>query len=126
MTETYIWTGSHAYRDHANDRVIEPGEEIPEDSVDRITSAHPHDVAVAEDTDGEEDSTADETTDDADEDVEPPFDPSDHKVAELEDKLEANDYTAAELDALESAEAAGKNRDTALSAIDQTDADNEE
>jgi len=44
---TYVWDGSHAYRDHANDRVIEPGDELPADVADRIVASHPYDVAEA-------------------------------------------------------------------------------
>lgn len=39
----YRWVGTHAYRDHRNDRVIETDEEIGDDA-DRIAEAHPHDV----------------------------------------------------------------------------------
>lgn len=46
-----------------------------------------------------------------------PFDPAEFSVAELEDQLEAGDYTADELDALEEAEAAGDDRTTAIDAI---------
>lgn len=48
-----IWTGTHAYRDHANDRTIEPGEEIPEDCADRIAASHPRSVEEREDEDDE-------------------------------------------------------------------------
>jgi len=54
----YRWTGTHAFRDHANGRVIDPGEELPEDIAEQVASAHPHDVEriddppSGEDTDG--------------------------------------------------------------------------
>lgn len=53
-----------------------------------------------------------------DEDVEPPFDPSEKTVDELQDALEQNEYSDAELEALAEAEADGKNRETALEAIE--------
>jgi len=51
-----IWTGTHPYRDHANDRTIEPGEEIPEDCADRIAASHARSVEEreADDADGDE------------------------------------------------------------------------
>jgi len=49
MSESvYRWVGAHAYRDHANDRVVERGEELPEDIAERVAAAHPHDVDVVE------------------------------------------------------------------------------
>jgi len=44
----YRWTGSHAYRDHANDQTIEPGEELPEEIAERVAAAHPTDVEAIE------------------------------------------------------------------------------
>jgi hypothetical protein len=48
---------------------------------------------------------------------EPPFGPGEHTVDELRDELGESDYSGAELDALADAEAAGKERETALEAI---------
>lgn len=60
----YRWAGRHAYRDHANDQTIEPGEELPEDIAERVVSAHPTDVeAIEDDGDGEGDDTAEESDD---------------------------------------------------------------
>lgn len=56
----YRWTGSHAYRDHANDRVIEPGAEIPADAAERIAAAHPHQVEEI-DQEGDDDGSDDES-----------------------------------------------------------------
>ncbi|WP_435175643.1 hypothetical protein [Halorussus sp. AFM4] len=53
----------------------------------------------------------------SDDAVEPPFDPSEFNVDELEERLEGADLTVDELDALADAEADGKNRETALDAI---------
>lgn len=53
----YRWAGTHAYRDHANDRVIEPGEEIPADVVEQVAAAHPHQV---EEVDEEPEADGDE------------------------------------------------------------------
>lgn len=47
-----------------------------------------------------------------------PFDPAEYSVDELEDALAADDYSAADLDALSDAERDGKDRTTALDAID--------
>jgi hypothetical protein len=103
------WTGAHAFRDHANDRVIEPGEELPEDVADQIAAAHPHQV---EQTDDEPTDTDDES------EATSPIDPTEHTVPELEDALEEGDYSDAELDAIADAEAAGESRNTALDAIE--------
>jgi len=40
------WVGRHAYHDHANDKTIEPGEELPEEIAERVAGAHPRDVEV--------------------------------------------------------------------------------
>lgn len=56
----YRWAGSHAYRDHANNQRIEPGEELPDEIAERVASAHPTDVEAIED-DG--DDTAAESDD---------------------------------------------------------------
>lgn len=67
---TYRWTGSHAYRDHANDRVIEPGDKIPEDIADQVVDHHPHDVDAVEEAGSDDgdgaDSVSDENTDNDD------------------------------------------------------------
>jgi hypothetical protein len=55
----YRWAGSHAYRDHANDQTVEPGEELPDDIAERVAGAHPRDVEAIEDGD-------DGTTEDGD------------------------------------------------------------
>ena len=51
-----VWTGTHAYRDHANGQTIEPGDELPEDCADRIAAAHPRNVEerAADDAGGSE------------------------------------------------------------------------
>jgi hypothetical protein len=60
----YRWTGSHAYRDHANDQTIEPGEELPAEIADRVAGAHPTDVeGIEDDGDGDGDDTAAESDD---------------------------------------------------------------
>lgn len=50
--------------------------------------------------------------------VDAPLNPSEYTVADLEDELEGGDYSADDLDAIESAEQDGKDRETALEAID--------
>jgi hypothetical protein len=112
---TYRWVGSHAYRDHANDRVIEPGDEFEED---RIAEAHPYDVeAVDESRAGPADADDDAAADDV-EAADPPVDPSELTVDELEAELDEADWGDSALQGLRDAEAAGKNRETALDAID--------
>jgi len=51
----YRWTGSHAYRDHANDQTIEPGEKLPDEIAERVAGAHPRDVEAIEDGDESDD-----------------------------------------------------------------------
>lgn len=53
----YRWTGSHAYRDHANGRVVGPGEKLPDDITERVVESHPYDVEAIEDG-GSEDTDA--------------------------------------------------------------------
>ncbi|WP_436933690.1 hypothetical protein [Halovenus marina] len=108
---SYRWTGTHAYRDHANDRVIEPGDEIPDGVAERIAAAHPHDVEEIEDeADGDDETEAEEDVESADVDIEVPesleddvfgesgtlpFSPSEHTVGEVEEKLADIDDPAA-------------------------------
>jgi len=106
----YRWMGAHAYRDHANDRSIEPGEELPEDIAEQVADAHPHDVERVEDD-------SDEVAAEAPEVPDPPFDPAEYTVDELHAALDDGDYSDAELDALADAEAAEEGRTTALEAI---------
>jgi len=67
---TYRWDGTHPYHDHANGRVIEPGDEIPTDAADRIASSHPYDVVEADDEadDGADDGADDEASENDDSD----------------------------------------------------------
>lgn len=44
----YRWAGSHAYNDHANGRVVEPGEELPDDIAERVAESHPYEVEPIE------------------------------------------------------------------------------
>jgi hypothetical protein len=50
--------------------------------------------------------------------VEPPFDPTEHTIDELEEELDTSEYGGSELHAVAAAEEDGKNRDGALEAID--------
>lgn len=70
--------------------------------------------------DGDAGDGADSGDDQEDDDVvaEPPFDPTEKTVGELEELLEEGDYSAAELDAIDAAEQAGEDRSTARDAID--------
>jgi len=51
----YRWAGRHAYRDHANNQTIAPGEELPEEIAERVAGAHPRDVEAIEDGGDESD-----------------------------------------------------------------------
>jgi len=53
--QRWRWAGAHAYRDHANDRSIGPGEELPADIADRVAASHPRDVESIEGDDAETD-----------------------------------------------------------------------
>jgi hypothetical protein len=116
---TYRWTGSHAYRDHAHDRVIDPGEELPADIADRVVTSHPHDVEELDEKD--EDETADVDTDDpADDetesdDVDPH--PGELTVTEIEERVADVDDREV-LESIRELEANGDHRTTALEAID--------
>jgi len=57
-----FWTGTHAYRDHASGRTIEPGEAIPEDCADRLAESHPRSVEEREDEDDEAEAAEDDDT----------------------------------------------------------------
>lgn len=61
---------------------------------------------------------ADNESTEADE-TEAPFDPSEQTIDELETRLEENDFSDAELDALADAESNGKDREGATDAIDE-------
>lgn len=100
---TYRWTGAHAFRDHANDRVIEAGEELPEDVAEQVAAAHPHDVERIDEDDG----------------AAPPFDPTELTVDEIEDEIDDGDYSDAELEAVAAVEKSDDSRETALDAIDE-------
>lgn len=79
--------------------------------------ASPEAVEVVEtDVDDDEETDADVATA---EDTDAPFDPSDATVTELEDRLDDESFSEDELDALATAEREGKDRETALDAIDE-------
>jgi len=59
----YVWTGTHAYRDHANGRVVEPGEQLPGDIADQVAASHPQDVEKRE-TESDDEDGDDEAVDD--------------------------------------------------------------
>jgi len=107
----YEWRGADEFQDNRNDRVIKPGETVELD--EHVGGPQPYLVEVEED-DGEGGGS------DNTEDVEPPFDPGEATIDELEAQLEdvPEDVSDAELDALHQAEKDGKERDGALNAID--------
>lgn len=123
----YEWQGSAPFRDRRNDREVEPGEVVELD--EHVADPQPQFVEVSADaTDGDSDTSvdeadSDETADDEDSSGsdgadEPPLNPDDFAVPELEDALEDGDYSGEELDAIEAAERAdGSPRSTALDAI---------
>lgn len=82
----------------------------PEDPVlDGLTAREAEDLVMSQWALVRHEPDADEPT--------PPFDPAEHTVDGLTERLAENDYSADELDALAAAEAAGKDRETALDAI---------
>lgn len=95
---------------------------VDEESVARvIDDTYPNIEYVDGDAgDGAASDDADSEPDQEDDDVvaEPPFDPTEKTVGELEELLEEDDYSAAELDAIAAAEEAGEDRSTAHDAID--------
>jgi len=87
-----------------------------EDVATEIDSRYPNVEYVGE-ADG---ADASESESAADGIAEPPLDPGDHTIGELEAELEQQDYSDAELEALLDAEAAGKNRAGATDAIEES------
>lgn len=82
-------------------------------NIEYVDGADAGDGTASDDADSEPDQ------EDADDVVaEPPFDPTEKTVGELEELLEEDDYSAAELDAIGAAEEAGEDRSTAHDAID--------
>jgi len=123
------YTGGGTYRVAGHS--FEPGDER---EVDRelATYLRDHDdfkVTVEKGSTGESDdvdgSAEDEADEDGDETVfpadEPPFDPAEHTVDEIETLLEENDYDEPKLLALYSAEAEAGERQTALAAIEDAE-----
>lgn len=70
---------------------------------------------IQDDQDGNEDDGGEE----AEGPVDPPFDPGEYTIDELEDALEAGEYSDAEVAALYSAEVEGEDRTGAIDAIDE-------
>ena len=86
---------------------------VDDESVARvIDNTYPNIEYVGDDAGSEPDQEDDDVV------AEPPFDPTEKTVGELEELLEEDDYSAAELDAIAAAEQAGEDRSTALDAID--------
>lgn len=115
MTERYRWTGTNSYRDHRADVVIEPGEVIPDESAERIASAHPGDVEEVEvvASDGQMESADDAVSEDG---VTIPFDQESLNVPDLEDRIAGIDDPEL-LDAMREREEENKDRKTVLDAI---------
>lgn len=107
----YEWRGAGVFRDNRNDRDIEPGDVVELDA--HVAGRQPEFTCVEADTG---DSNSDDS-DDAVGDV-PPFHPEDRTVAEIQDTLDEYHYPEEALTALAEAEREGKNRETALDAID--------
>jgi hypothetical protein len=90
--------------------------------------AEPDATDGSSDGDGADEADSESDEDEADEEpesedesegvAEPPFNPSELTVPEIEDELDAGDFSDAELAALYSAEAEAGERTTALEAID--------
>lgn len=112
-TAVYRYTGTSLRlpNGEAGRRVVTAGETVA--LPDHVADALADSLEAVDDED--EDENEDE---EADSEAEPPFDPGEHSVDDLRDRLDEGDYSDAELDALADAEAAGDDRSTAQDAID--------
>lgn len=108
----YEYQGAAPFSDNRNDRVIEPGDVVELDA--HVAGPHPDMVPVAD-----ADSASGDAESDAGEesDATPPFKTEDLTVSELRGAVQDIDDPDV-LEAVREAEASGKNRDTALDAID--------
>ena len=92
---------------------------VDDESVARvIDDTYPNIECVDGDAGAGADATSGDDQEDDDVVAEPPFDPTEKTVGELEELLDEGDYSAAELDAIAAAEEAGEDRSTAQDAID--------
>ena len=92
---------------------------VDDESVARvIDDTYPNIEYVDGDAGAGADATFGDDQEDDDVVAEPPFDPTEKTVGELEELLDEGDYSAAELDAIAAAEEAGEDRSTAQDAID--------
>jgi hypothetical protein len=92
---------------------------VDDESVARvIDDTYPNIEYVDGDAGAGADATSGDDQEDDDVVAEPPFDPTEKTVGELEELLDEGDYSAAELDAIAAAEEAGEDRSTAQDAID--------
>lgn len=89
---------------------------------ERVDSDDASDDGNTADADGDEEDVGVDLSEEAVHPAaEPPFNPSDLTVAEIEERLEDGDYDEPDLLALYSAEAESKERQTALDAIRQAE-----
>jgi len=96
---------------------FEPVDDEPVDATDDSDAAAADDT-VSEPDDGDEAAKGSAEAPSADETGEPPVDPGAFTIDELQAHLkEADDYTAADYDALYAAESAGEDRSGATDAI---------
>lgn len=104
---TLRYTGGGRFR-HGG-RTFEHGDTA---TVDSDTAAHLLETAPFEELIDVDGRVVDETP------ATPPFDPGEHSVADLRDRLDDATLTSDELEALTAAESQGKKRTTALDAIE--------
>ena len=111
MPDRARWTGTHSYRRHSHDQIIERGEEFEPTEQEWAAFGDSLEPVAVDDAGEEEDEN---------EDVEPeaPFEPSEKTIDELEAALADGEFSEAELKALLEAEKAGKHRDGATDALD--------
>lgn len=109
MTDRYRYTGTTLYR-NGGQEVVDPGDIIQptEAELDAFGDAL---EPVRESNGGTEPATEpDQTEETAEAEVaDPPFDPGEYSIDDLETELSEGDYTDAELAALLDAEQAGDN-----------------
>ena len=118
LTRSPDYTGTLTYSfAPGGELTFEDGQTTVSDDVDvdRLVARYPALKVVSDPRPAEpapDSEPASDTTD-------APFDPNEHTVSALRERLdEDTEYTAAELEALRAAEADGKARETALDAID--------
>ncbi|SFR42142.1 hypothetical protein SAMN04487947_1229 [Halogeometricum rufum] len=115
MPDRARWTGTHSYRRHSHDEIIERGEEFEPTEQEWAAFGDSLDPVAVDDADGED---GEEEDGNEDVELEAPFDPSEKTIDELEAALADGELSEAELKALLEAEKSGKHRNGATDVLD--------